>query len=138
MQRINRIQCQKSAAEAWMADKLASTGMKWTRQAQWGYRLFDFWSAKLGVAVEVDGSEHKKEYDAYRDEYNYRRSGIIVLRVRNMNEEDAQKALLEIASCKEDWRQRRKSMGIEGSKKQKSHLADMPYADGQRMAGVSV
>ena len=38
-----------------MAEKLAATGHRWSRQAIWGKRIFDFWCATLGIAVEVDG-----------------------------------------------------------------------------------
>ena len=80
-------------AEVWMYKKLLSTGLSWRRQAQWGYRLFDFWCAKLKIAIEVDGTSHNADYDAFRDSYNLKRSKILVLRVRNYNEEDAEKAL---------------------------------------------
>jgi very-short-patch-repair endonuclease len=104
-----------------MAAILAKTGKKWTRQAMWGYRIFDFWCAELGLVVEVDGATHKIEYDNYRDEYNYRRSGIVVLRVPNFCEESAKLALDVIASA-ETWKERRLKLGIFGSKKQKRHL----------------
>lgn len=110
-QKQNIVSCKKSKAEDWMKDKLAETGLKWRRQAEWGYRLFDFWNHKLGIAVEVDGKEHNKEYDSYRDKYNYERSGIIVLRVRNFNEDDAITALSVIGKT-EDWLERRKKMGL--------------------------
>lgn len=80
------------ANEDWMATKLP----RWTRQAEWGYRLFDFWNARLGCAVEVDGPEHDPNYDQYRDEWAFRRSAIVVLRVRNRNEQDADHAILTI------------------------------------------
>jgi very-short-patch-repair endonuclease len=115
-QQQNLERCVTSANENWMAEKLKATGLKWRRQAQWGMRLYDFWCHHLGVAVEVDGPEHDQEYDRYRDEYNLRRSGIIVLRVRNMNEEDAELALTAIAgAC--NWKARRDAMGLNVSSK---------------------
>jgi len=102
----------KNGNENWMARHLAKTGFKWTRQAIWGYRIFDFWNGALGIAVEVDGIEHNKEWDRHRDEYNYLRSGILVLRVRNRNEEDAAKALKEIMAA-ETWKQRREKLGVD-------------------------
>lgn len=107
----NRALCVTNGNENWMAAKLETTGMKWTRQAWWGYRLFDFWNATLGIAVEVDGPEHDKAYDAHRDEYNFRRSGILVLRVRNLSEDDATRALDAIANA-EPWKERRQAMGL--------------------------
>lgn len=103
-------------SENWMAEKLATTGKKWTRSARWGYRVFDFWCHELGIAVEVDGPEHIKAIDNYRDAYNLHRSGIKVLRVRNLNEDDALKVLLAIADS-DTWKERRKRLGLIGSGK---------------------
>lgn len=107
----NLLECQSNPNEAWMLRKLETTGWKWKRQAQWGYRLFDFWNAYLGIAVEVDGLTHDKVYDGVRDDYNWERSGILVLRVRNRDEADAEKALETIqGAC--DWNERRASLGL--------------------------
>jgi len=105
-QKENRERCKLSAAETWMRKKLETTGFKWTRQAMWGYRLFDFWNCALGIAIEVDGAEHDGEYDAYRDRYNFLRSAIVVIRVRNFNEQDAEIALWLIENVG-TWRQRK-------------------------------
>lgn len=98
--------------ENWFAAKLNETAEKWTRQTQWGYRLFDFWCHELGIAVEIDGREHDPRYDGYRDKYNYLRSGIVVLHVRNRNEEDAARALEFIAKS-ESWAARRHRLGLD-------------------------
>lgn len=111
-QNQNLVSCKKSKAESWMADKLESTKpFKWTRQAQWGIRLFDFWNYKLGIAVEVDGSEHVHNIDITKDRVDYVVSGIVVLRVRNFNEDDAGKALLYI-SRSGSWNDRRKLLNL--------------------------
>jgi very-short-patch-repair endonuclease len=113
--------------ENWMHDILASTGLKWNRQIIWGKRLFDFWNGFLGVAIEVDGEEHNLEYDAYRDEYNFRRSGIVVLRVRNRNEQDAITAVSWIGKAG-SLAQRKTEIGINGNSYRKRRvLARMPY-----------
>jgi very-short-patch-repair endonuclease len=123
----NKRRALKNPNENWMAALLRQrTPFKWTRQAIWGHRIFDFWCGHLGIAVEVDGPEHKKDYDAYRDEYNLRRSGIVVLRVRNLNEADAGEAISAILAA-ENWRQRRKRFGIaKGDKKQRRRLVTFP------------
>ena len=101
----------RNISENWMLEKLEKTGHKWTRQAQWGYRIFDFWSHALGIAVEVDGLTHNKSYDAQRDEYNYQTSGIVILRVNNLDERDASAALEYIgSSC--TWNERREQLGL--------------------------
>lgn len=111
MQALNKASCLSSSAESWMLHILSRSGLKWSRQAQWGYRLFDFWCHPIGIAVEVDGPEHRVSWDLLRDEYNYRRSGIVVLRVRNFNEEDAAEALSKINSSV-SWNLRRSELGL--------------------------
>ena len=98
-------------AEKWMRQYLLRTGLKWKRQAQWGYRIFDFWNFEKGLAVEVDGLTHDKPYDAARDEYNFKTSGIVVIRVSNYCHADAQDALTKIASeCL--WNERRRMLKL--------------------------
>jgi hypothetical protein len=48
-QKENYARCVNNKSENWMLEKLKKTGLKWTRQAIWGFRMFDFWSAKLGI-----------------------------------------------------------------------------------------
>lgn len=107
----NIIQSRNSRAEDWMYKKLLTTGYKWGRQAVWGWRVFDFWCHQLGIAVEVDGAEHNREYDAERDAYNWKKSRIIVLRVDNFNENDAAKVLGKIAKS-QTWNERREEAGL--------------------------
>jgi hypothetical protein len=76
--------------------------------------------------VEIDGPTHDPEYDAYRDEYNFRRSGIVVLRVRNRNEHDMSRAIVTIASLGL-WSKRRKELGIEGNRKDRRRLSETVY-----------
>lgn len=97
--------------ENWLAKHFADTGHKWTREAVWGYQIFDFWCHKLGIAIESDGPEHRPDYDAYRDEYNLRRSGVLVVRIRNMNESDLKVVLQEIAAA-ESWAMRWERLGL--------------------------
>ena len=94
-----------------MAAKLHTTGLKWTQQARWGYRIYDFWCASLGLAVEIDGFTHNPAWDQLRDQQDYQRSGIIVLRVRNFNEEDARATLIAIATAL-TWNDRRLGLGL--------------------------
>lgn len=111
----NLARSRRNPNENWMAGLLARTGLKWTRQACWGFRIFDFWCASKGIVVEVDGPEHgkgkQKDWDDFRDRQNYERSGILVLRVRNKNREDAERALSEIAASG-SWNSRRKVLKL--------------------------
>ncbi len=105
-------------AEKWMYEKLKQTGERWNCQSIWGWRLYDFWCARLGVAVEVDGAEHNPEREKIRDEYNYATSGIVVLRVKNFSENDALFALEKIKTAGL-WKERRITMGIHRDKEHK-------------------
>ena len=107
----NRERAERSRAERWMFVKLATTGHRWTRQAQSGLRLFDFWNHQLGIAVEVDGPEHDPERERKRDYAVRQQRAILVLRVRNFNEDDARKALRTIATI-DTWNIRRRAIGL--------------------------
>lgn len=97
------------AAESWASAHLEQTNFKWTRQAIWGCRLFDFWCNELGIAVEIDGLTHDKDYDQARDQYNFFRSGIIVLRVPNYDEQAMIAAIKQIQSA-DTWAIRKAKM----------------------------
>lgn len=107
----NRKICKNNSNENWMLEKLAESGRKWTRQARWGFRLFDFWNHDIGVAVEVDGPEHDRERDAYIDAHFLRRSGILTVRVQNRDEAGA-KAALDVIAKAVTWNERRASLGL--------------------------
>jgi very-short-patch-repair endonuclease len=94
----------------------------WKRQAQWGARIFDFWNHEKGVAVEIDGPEHNHEYDRARDQYNFLRSGIIVVRVSNGNYGHME-AVAKGVKSSGSWSARREAMGLNAKgKKAKRHL----------------
>jgi very-short-patch-repair endonuclease len=113
----NREKCLLSAIqnpnENWFANILKNNKIKHKRQSIWGYRIYDFWIHKLGCAIEIDGADHDERYDRYRDIYNYLRSGIVVLRVRNRNEQDAADAVAFIRTL-DTWKERRHWLRIEG------------------------
>lgn len=117
MKKLNLQKAKVNPNENWFKNKLIKAfGNEWTRQAVWGYRIFDFWDSKRGVAVEIDGPEHNEEYDRYRDIYNYLRSGIVVIRVRNKNNDDAIRAIRLIKTLG-NWKNRRETLGLHIYKK---------------------
>lgn len=98
-------------AEVWAKQFLDNTKWNWTPQAIWGFRIFDFWCSKLGCAIEIDGPTHNKGWDRKRDEFNFRRSAIVVFRVSNFNESEMRNVLKEIEKL-DTWLERRKKMGL--------------------------
>lgn len=115
--RQRRDQCLKKSItninENWFAEKLISANIKFNRQRIMGYRIYDFFIGSIGCAIEIDGPEHDEKYDYYRDIYNYLRSGIVIIRVRNKNKKDANEAIEFIKSL-EPWPQRRRALKIQG------------------------
>lgn len=94
-----------------MSEKLKKAGLKFKRQAQWGIRLYDFWDHKTGIAIEVDGTDHNKARDSVKDKLDFNVSAIVVLRVRNFNEADAEKVITQILRS-ESWNDRRLGFGL--------------------------
>jgi very-short-patch-repair endonuclease len=107
----NLVNCESSTAESTVFNALQQTNYKWSRQATWGWRIFDFWNHTLGIAVEVDGPEHDSIHDAENDAKNWKTSRIKVLRIRNYNSEDLQKVLDEINKS-DTWNKRRTEAGL--------------------------
>lgn len=105
-----RLNCY-SKAENWAKDRLDKTNIKWSRERIWRWRIYDFWNDFLGCAVEIDGKEHDNEKDKQRDLLDFNRSGIIVIRVRNFNEQDMDLAIEKIANLN-SWIDRRAKMGL--------------------------
>lgn len=126
--RQNQNKSRVLAAEDWAYGFLKQeSGIAWTRQAAWGFRIFDFWNANLGCAVEIDGPEHDAGYDGYRDEYNFRSSGIIVLRIRNFDQESARIAIKRMRLLG-TLSERKKAIAINGnSKSSRRWLSSLPY-----------
>lgn len=124
MKSENLVRSLSNENENWFSRKLDSS---WSRQVIKGYRIFDFWNHSLGCAIEIDGPEHDRDYDNYRDEYNFRRSGVIVLRVRNKNEEDAVE-VLEVLKRIGSLQNRKELLGITGNTKEaRRKLSSLPY-----------
>lgn len=114
---VYRDRCLKTAVnnqnENWFAQKLDKVKIRYKRQRIMGLRIFDFFIADLGCAIEIDGPEHDAKYDEYRDIYNYLRSAIVILRVKNKSEEDALSAI-DFINRLEKWPERRKKLKIQG------------------------
>lgn len=121
--KLNMAVAKNNPNEVWMLQKLRQTKWHWARQKSWGYRIFDFWNNLLGVAVEVDGPSHNQQWDEFRDNEAYNYSGIVVLRVRNMNEVDALEVIKAINESNLWW-ERRRDMGMKFS-------IPTPYLQGQ-------
>ena len=129
----NKARIGSIAAEEWAWKSLRTSGLKWSRQVRWGCRIFDFWCSAKGIAIEIDGPSHDLIADSARDEYNFLRSGILVLRVPNGNEPALSEAIAtSIASP--SWKERRESLGlnVNSKKGRRARLAEagIPCATG--------
>lgn len=69
-------------------------------QFLFGRRVFDFFNIAYGVAIEVDGYGHRARYDLLRDSYLLSKFGLITLRVKEFNEEQAKEVLDKIKNLK--------------------------------------
>lgn len=105
-QNINR---GMTAAEKWFYENYLQnrSSYKWSFQARWGFRLFDFWCHTLGCAIEIDGSEHNSELDFQKDQKEWNRSRIITIRIHNFDEKDAEQCVEKLKSIS-SWNERRK------------------------------
>lgn len=106
--------------ENWLSVELKATRLSWTRQATWGFRVFDFWCAAKGISVEVDGWEHDKNRDSASDVNDFKRSGIIVLRIKNGAHWIVPRLLAAITGAS-SWNDRRAQLGLDPV-----HCGDMP------------
>ena len=107
----NIVKSRYSKAETWAKAHLQMTNYKWTRQAIRGWRIFDFWNHTLGIAVEIDGTEHDKNHDLIRDTENWETSRILIIRVNNFDDIGMTKAL-ETIKLSQTWNERRLQAGF--------------------------
>ena len=107
----------------WADGILRTSSLQWTRKAIWGCRLFDFWNAKKGVAVELDGP--KPDAGDEENLHARERSGIAVYRLKSFDEAHLRSVMSE-AEHLEDWAVRRDRLGITSKSKRKN----LPKAHG--------
>lgn len=86
---------------------LLFAGLRPTRQACWGKKIMDFWFADKAIRVEVDGPTHDRSKDYSVDEWFFRKSGILTLRIPNYNEDSLKAAIRVIKAEKLRWKNRR-------------------------------
>jgi hypothetical protein len=79
--------------------------------------LFDFWNARKGVAIELDGP--KPGAGDEEDRHARERSGIVVHRVKSFDESQLRSVMSEAESL-EDWGIRREKLGIPSKLKGKN------------------
>lgn len=127
--RMKEMQAQQRAkrnkSEDWADEIIKTYGLKYTRQAIWQARLFDFWFGGKGIALEIDGQSHtlfkQKLKDSITDNHFYMISGIIVLRVKEYDERALRQAMAKVC-LSEGWKERRIAMGIFNAKQRRKQL----------------
>lgn len=100
-------------------------GIKFSTQAIWQSRIFDFWFSGKGIAIEIDGPSHKESGQAFKDmvtdKHFYAISGIIVIRVANFDDNSLRKAMETICnSC--TWKDRRETLCLGNARKVRRRL----------------
>lgn len=84
--------------------------INFNRQRIRGNRIFDFRCSTKWIAVEVDGWYHytknQRAWDIQRDNYNYKKHWVLVIRVEARDAIDAQNAIERIKK-ESDWKWRR-------------------------------
>lgn len=107
-QELARRRCANDPEELQVLRELESTGYRWARKAILWHRLLDFWNAELGIVVQIDRARQDDADEAYWDEYAYRRSSILVLRIDNRKDLDE---AVETIKTAELWNDRRARLG---------------------------
>lgn len=110
----------------WKLDKLKKDyWIKFTRQAVFWTRIFDFWCHDLWIAIEIDWNSHntRKEYDNIMDKF-HNHCWILVYRVRNFNEWDAYEAIENVKKA-EKWIVRRYKLWLPLSENNKKLALDI-------------
>ena len=112
------------AAEERFNKKLLKLQDRWivfNRQRIWWTRIFDFWCDYLWIAIEIDWLTHNKSYDDRHDKYNYEVSWIIVYRIKNYDEKQADTVINNILNS--DIRAiRRRNMWLILNKKREDQI----------------
>ena len=81
-------------AKLWSYLKNKGLGVKFRRQHGIGPYIVDFYSKDLNLVIELDGSQHDKDYDKERDSY-IETLGIKVLRFWNSEVDKSLEKVLE-------------------------------------------
>lgn len=123
LQNEARVLSMSNQGENWADGILRTSCLHWTRKTIWGCRLFDFWNARKGVAIELDGP--KPDAGDEEDRHARERSGIAVFRVKSFDESQL-RLVMSKAESLEDWGIRRERLGIPSKLKGKN----LPKAHG--------
>lgn len=97
-------------AHQWMAQKLRLSGLRMNPQAAWGWRLFDFWCAEKGVAIDLIEPGDATDYTDV-DLKELFRSGILIRRLRHFDNNEAD-YLIQMTKEEPFWNARRAQMGL--------------------------
>ena len=104
--------CRVSKAEEQAFNVIKSmTDLGVSRQSWWGNRFFDFWIHEKFIAIEIDGPEHRANFDEMRDRYNYIRSGILVFRAVNFDDARVSQ-IMEMVRASRGLSYRKENLGI--------------------------
>ena len=95
-----------SPAESWMAQKLSTTRLQWTRRPP--ARL---WQRHLGIMVQIESPDRDRSKDSGDDWALFENQAVQVIRVREFDEADAAEAVRAVRFA-ESWNARRRATGL--------------------------
>jgi len=101
--------------QRWMRDKLLSewSEASWKQQFVFSGRIFDFWNSRDGVAILVDYNRQDPEYDAYSDEFYFRKYVVLILRVEYEDDDSADQAMaFADLAHRHLWKERKRAAGL--------------------------
>lgn len=99
--------------ESWIRGRLLATGLPWTRQPM------RFWQRTLGIAVQLESADRDRHDDAASDRAELFHRGVMVIRVEEFNDEQAEEAIRAIRFA-ESWNSRRRAVGLPLVQEQRS------------------
>ena len=104
-----------SPVERWLLDRLKSTGLKWTKRSE-----YVLWQFERGVMIRIDPEpdlriavERPTPPGSATEPSWFRDRGVIVLRVRALDESDATDAVRAVGLT-DSWNERRADLGLPG------------------------
>lgn len=105
--------------------------LMWTQHAIWGFRVYDFLCSEKGVVIQIQESEEDYEENIHGDEYHFRRSGLVVLRLNRDDDTSILDSYFSVADMLNSWQERKYILRLDATTRKErrwlSSKPDFPY-----------